>query len=192
MNFSCEQIGLTEEELQTRIIDGIVTRMLEQHILYTEDSGEFEDIGDTPMRHRLDKAIKSHIDAEVDRVATNYLEPMVKNLIEGHTLQMTNEWGEKRGDPITFTEYLVKRAADYMAEPVDHNGKPKGRDSYSWKQDSTRLVYAVKGYLQIHMEQAMKQTMGESNKIMHDAIMGAVNKGLSEVMKQVKVNVSVK
>lgn len=195
MEFSCEQIGLTQQELQDRIIDGVVDRMLSKYVTYSDEYGrDCDDIENSQLRDRLDKAIKTHIDKEIDRVANAYLEPLVTNLVEKFKLQETTRWGEPKGEEMSLTEYIATRAEKYMAEPVDFNGNARsevGRHG-SFTQRSTRMVYAIEKYLHYHMEQAMKKALGNAHKTLNDSIMATVQASLSEVTKAVKLNVSIK
>lgn len=42
-------------------------------------------------------------------VATNYLEPIIGNLLEDFRLQETTRWGEHKGESMSFTEYLSSK-----------------------------------------------------------------------------------
>ena len=197
MEFSCEQIGLSEQELQDRIVSGIIDRMLSKYVtIYDYDTGlESEDIENTELKKRLDASIKEHIDKEIDRVAHTYLEPVTADLIENFKLQETTSWGEKKGEEMSLTDYLAKRCELYMAEPVNFEGKTKkekGAYSHDWKQSSTRMTYAIEKYLHYHMEQAMKKSLGNAHKILHDAIISTVSASLTEVVGKIKTKVEIK
>lgn len=193
MEFTCEQIGLDQTELQERIIESIAERMLNKYVTYSDEDGDVSDIENTKMRRKLDRAIMERIDAEVERVANAYLEPITADVINNYTLQQTNQWGEAKGDPMTFTEYLADRAAKYMEEPVDFNGRTKKESlSSSFRASSTRMVYAIEKHLHYHIQEAMKKAIGESQKTLNSAILDTVKASLAEVSSKIKTTVTVK
>ncbi len=175
MEFSCEQIGLTEDELQARIVDGLIERLL------SEDRRCFFD-------ERLRKEVSSRLDAEVERIGNEEVAPKLHDMIDNFCLQKTNQWGEPKGEKKTFTEYIVERADEYFSEPVDHNGKPKG-DSYSWRAKGTRMEYAIDKHLQYTLESAIKEILRHGQKSLSDSLIEAVKIHVGEAMKTLKVKV---
>src|SRR5688572_27706149 len=130
MSIDLESLGITKEELQTRIVDRCVERIFEV-TGYDEDGDEF--VQSSPMARRLEDAIKTAIDNKVAGLAEKHVLPLTETFIENLTLQETNRWGEKTGQKATFIEYLIGRAENYLREEVDFQGKTKAESgSYSW------------------------------------------------------------
>jgi hypothetical protein len=109
-------------------------------------------------------------------------------MVEGIVLQRTNEWGEKTGKSVTFTEYLVERAEAYMTEKVDYQGRSKAevRDSYGWKPNQTRIVSLIDQHLQYGIATATEQALKSANERIAEGIKDAVAMKLQEVLAGVK------
>ena len=179
-------LGITPEELQDRVIQRIA-----DGLLYTsssdEDGHEFR--RDAQFKRKLDEAIQERIDVAVTQLADTHVLPLVAGKIETLTLQKTNEWGEKRGQPISFIEYLTQRADAYMTEQVSYEGKAKGDgDSYNWKGRTTRIAFMIDKHLHYSIENAMKEALANANSAISKGLEGAVKLAL----EQVKTNLSVK
>jgi hypothetical protein len=158
MALDLNELGLTQEDLQQRVVDRLCDRLLSR-----EMAGEEGDIylGDSNLKHLLDKAIQQRIDAAMNAVADKYILPNATQRIESLMLQETNQWGEKKGQPLSFTEYLIKRADAYMQEKVNYEGKSKDEaNGYSWDGKQTRLTYIMHRHIQHHIGIAMKEMLG--------------------------------
>lgn len=192
MEFSCEQIGLSKEELQERIVESIADRMLHQYV--TDDEGEFRD--NSPIKLRLDKLITASIDAEVERIGNEFIAPKIEALIEGATLQATTAWGEPKGEPKTFIEYLVERAEVFMVEDVDSSGRGKSQlseyDRRNFRAAGKRLPVMIDKHLQYQVDTAMKAIIAGANQSLTESLTETVRIRLKEVADKVKVTTTVK
>ena len=177
-----KDLGITKAELAERVVDKIAEDFL-------RDDG-YSDLIERSVSKRVQKAI----DDAVAEVGNAVVDPRVKEMVEAWTIQTTNAYGEKRGKPVSFTEYLVKQAETYMAEPVDFKGSTRAecRDSYSWKASTTRVAYLVNKHLQYGIETAMKQALQSANGKIADGITEAVRMTLTEILTSVKATVTTK
>lgn len=163
------QFGFTREELQERVVEQICDRVLNE--------GWFE----IDPQSVLKEKIKMQIDTAVEQLAEKHLLPNVQKIIEELTIQQTNEWGEAKGQPFSFIEYLLDRAKFYMQEMVDKNGRHKGHPDTTcyWRGEQTRITFLINSHLQYHIEDAMKGALKVAN--------GEIAKGLHETVR-IKLN----
>lgn len=188
--FTLESIGLTNEEIQDRVIERIVERLLDYE---TADEDGRHVIGVSDLTRSVKKLIKERIDESVRALGEKHIVPRVDELVEGHVLQETTMWGEKKGDPVSFTEYLVQRADAYMAEKVDSSGKTKEESGgFSWSGRKTRMTHLIDSYLELQIHSAIKSGMGDVTKSLGAAIADTVRLKIDEVMQSVRVGVDVK
>jgi len=171
MNMDIEALGFTQEELQDRVVNQICETVL---------SGmEYDPHEDCPVASRFEKVINARIEQQVNdtinALAEKHVLPNVAQYIEELTLQKTNEWGEKKGEPVTFVEYLVQRAQAYMQEKVDFDGKSKDEAGYSWRGKQTRITCLIHAHLHYAIESAMKKALSGAT--------GEIAKGISETAK---------
>lgn len=180
--------GLTQTELADRIVEQVVGRLLNT-TGFDEDgdeTGPFPSSFDRELRKKL----KDKIDDAVESIAGRHVLPNVESYVENLCLQETNQWGEKRGEPVTFVEYLVQRADAYLNEDVNYKGMSKKQgDSYGWRKDSTRIAHMVHEHLHHSIERAMKEAVTNANESIAGGIAKAVKISLAEISKALKVNV---
>ena len=179
-------LGITEDQLTDKLVDRLCDRLLDK-IQYDEDGDEW--FGKTDFGRKITQAIQGRIDNHITAIADDHVLPNVKGLIEGVTLQKTNEWGEARGASVSFIEYLVSRADAYLTEPVDMNGddKKSARSSF-WKKSSLRIDYMIDKHLKYNIERAMKEALKTAN----EKIVGGLERAVIEKLSELKVALDVK
>ena len=187
MEFTCEQLGISKEELQTRVVEGICEKILYSKV-YDED-GEWYD--NSEINKQLQNAIAERIDSYVSAIGEKHILPRIDSLTEDFVLQKTNQWGEKVGNPKTFIEYMVDRAENFIKEPVNYKGKTKDQDSYSWSKNGTRIEYLINSNLQYSISCAVKQMLNDANRNIVGGIEEAIKIKLKEVQQKLKITAKV-
>jgi hypothetical protein len=184
------QIGLTQEELQDRVVNRIVGIVMYSHS--ADDEGR-EHVLESRFRQQIQDHATAAIDKAVTAIGDKFIVPAMKEFVETFTIQETNKWGDKIGQKLTFTEYLVKRAEEYAQEMVDSDGKAKGdaRDSYHWRGSTTRISYLINSFLRSHIEDAMKTIIGDANKHLVGGLEKAVKASLAQISSRLKIDVKV-
>lgn len=193
MEITLESLGLTKKALEEKVIEIAVEKLL-SGVTYDEDGNV--DYIDSKLQEKMKKLIKERIDETVNIFAEKNVLPKVSEYIETINLQETNTWGEKKGEPLTFIEYLLKRAEAYMCEEVDTDGnsakdcKRRGRSFYGSKH--TRLAYMVDKHLYISIETAMKQALKDVDSIIAEGLCETVKIKLKEIQEKISIGMNVK
>lgn len=182
-----EALGITTEELRSRVVERCVEQLLRSECM--DEDGEGVEVP-SGLSRSLHEAVRERIDEAVEKIADREVRPSVERYIEGFTLQRTNEWGEKSGKEMTFTEYLVDRAERYMQEPVDMDGKAKG--GLLGQRDQTRLTYMIDRHLQFRIESAVKNLLNGANKQLAEALEETLRAKVRTVAETFKVNAGVR
>lgn len=192
MSIDLQALGFTQEELQDRVIDQIVERVLTG--AYFDEDGD-EVLRSSKFAGELNKRIKSMIDAKVDAIANEHVLPGVHSYIENITLQKTTSWGEKEGKPFTFIEYLIHRAEVFMKEDVDGEGRTAAecsQRSHSFYKRGTRVVQMIDKHLSDSIKTAMEKALADANSQIANGITHAVKTNLNEILGKLKVAVTTK
>jgi len=185
-----QQIGLTQQEIQERVIDRIVVSMTEAH--GCDEDGNETGPFDSKFKRELDKRVELKINETISKLFEAHVAPNIESLISTFTLQQTNSWGEKTGNPVTFTEYLVQRADAYVREEVDSSGQSRKESSSSyWSKSTTRIAFMIDKYLQYNIQNAMKEAMQTANSSIAKGIEEAVKMKLAELLNGIKCSASV-
>lgn len=189
MSIDLAALGFTQEELQNRVIDQIVERVL-TGVYFDEDGDEVSRT--SRFAAELNKKIQQRIDRTIDALAQKHVLPNVSQYIEDLTLQQTNQWGEKNGAPVTFVEYLVQRAQAYMQEEVNSSGKTRAEDSYGFSGKQTRITYLIHQHLHYSIETAMKDSMNVATGEIARGLHETARLKLNEIAAGMKVAVTIK
>jgi len=190
MAIDIESLGFTKEELQQRVIDQICSQLL--HSVSVDEEGDEHQIA-SQLQREMAGRVRTAIDESVTALADKHVLPKVDEMIRNIALQETTRWGEKKGQAISFTEYLIQRAQAYMVEKVDYEGREKGeRDSYSWNGTQTRITHMIHKYLQFEIEKAMKQALEVANGAIATGIQETVKLTLSKIVEGVSTSVKLK
>lgn len=183
-------LGIGKEEVFNRVVEQIVDRVMHS---YPVDYEGNEYKRSSRFYEELTKYAKQAIDKKVEQLGDQHVLPRVGSMIESLVLQETNKWGEKQGEPVTFIEYLVKRAEAFLTEEVNSDGKTQKQvDGYSWRVASTRVAFLVHQHMHFSIEQAMKAAVQNANDAIKDGLEKTVKLKLAEIAQSLRVNVQTK
>jgi len=182
-----KELGLTQEQLRELVVE----RLCDQFMRGRED--DEGNVYQSKLAEQIEKKVAERIVAEIDKIAKKHVLPNVAKYIEALCLQETNKWGEAKKEKITFVEYLVKKAEEYLREEVNFEGKSKSQsDSYNWKSTQTRIAHLVHQHLQYNIENAMKEAVKNANAVIVGGLEETVKIKLAEIANQLKVEVKTK
>lgn len=185
MAVTIDDLGITQEELVNRVVERIADRFLLVTVA-GEEGEEWDD--DSSFAKNVKREVQARVDQAVTALGDKHILPNVTDYIENLTLQETTKWGEKRGQPLTFTEYLVLRAEHYMQEQVNYDGKGKSEgDSYSWKGTQTRLAHMIHAHLHYSIETAMKSALSSANSQIVNGLQETCKTKLQEIAAKLNV-----
>ncbi len=185
-----EVLGLDREELGNRIVDQAVAALLSASGFdpETEEEVRYE----SRFKKEIEKRIQKAVDEKIAALADAHLVPKVGAMIEGVNMRRTNSYGEPKGDPMTFIEYIASRAEAYMSEDVNFNGKSKAEDgdNYNWKSSGPRLTVMMRAYIKDTLEKHAKAAITDVNAVIAKNIEKAAVEAISSASKALKVSVS--
>jgi len=183
-----KDLGFTEEELQQRVVDQICDRLLSSKRFNYDDEEEY--VGESDFHKKLIALVKTRIDEAVEAMGEKHVLPNVSRYVEEICLQETTTWGEKKGEPMSFVEYLVQRADHYLREEVDHSGKTKKENSgYGWSKSGTRVASLIHKHLDFNIQKAMKEAVANVNHSLSAGLEETVKIKLAEISNGLKVTV---
>jgi len=188
-----KELGITKEELATRVVDKVSGQLLSRRVgrYDPDEDGEYTHECPTEFSSEVEKLIKERIHADVARLSEAHILPHVTAMVEDLTLHETTKWGEKKGAPVSFTEYLIARAGVYLEEEVNAKGesRPESR-GYDWKSAGPRLKWLVRLRLRGQIEKAMGDAVERLNASFADTITATVKDQLAEFAEKLKIKVS--
>lgn len=191
MAITAKDIGLTDKELQDRVVSGIVESFLHR-VQYDHDTdGDY--LATSPLGRKINEAVTAAIDEKVQALAELHIIPKTDELIENLVITKTNTWGESTGEKWSLVEYLVKSAETYMTEDVDMNGRSKEEckrrgDSFRGK-GYPRMSYLVDKNLRFAVQDATEKIMKSANEQLVGGLKETVEKSLKSIVDNIKVQV---
>lgn len=188
-----DQLGFTKEELQQRVVDQCVEQVM-AGVAYDECGDPYD--GPSSIMRKMREEVQKQIADAVAKMGSESILPLLTERIESLVLQETTTWGEKKGEPVSFTDYLIQRAEAYMQEEVDWHGKSKNEcssyDRSYWRAAGRRLAVAIHNHLTIQVESAMKKILLDGNKGLVEALHETCKIKLNEIADSLKVTVAAK
>lgn len=187
---SLEALGITAEDLTQRIVDQAVESLLSSNGYDPENDHEVT--YESRFKKEIAKRLQEAVDKKISDLAAVHLVPRVGEMIEQANLQKTNQYGEKKGDPMTFIEYIASRASTYMSEDVDMNGKSKAEsgDSYNWRVSGPRLTVLMRMYIRDTLEAHAKKAVTDVNTVIAKNITKAAQDAITAASTALKVQIS--
>lgn len=196
MEFNCEMLGITQEEMIDRVVEALSDKLLTDRRMFCDEYGnDGETSVSSSFAKRMEKIIADRIDARIEEIGNQYVIPRVDDMISGFVLQKTNNWGEKTGKSVTLTEYIVARAEEYASEKVDFNGRSESEcRSYhtSFSPYTTRIPYLIDKHIGFAIERMSKEVLSRAFGVASDSLKSAVEVALKDAASKVKISATIK
>ncbi len=184
-----EALGITAEDLTQRIVDQAVENLL--------NASGYDPENDTEVRYEsrfkkeIEKRLLSAVDQKISALAAEHIVPRVGEMIEQASMRKTNGYGEPKGEPMSFKEFIASRAESYMSEDVDSNGKSKAEgDSYNWRSCGPRLTVLMRIYIRDTLEAHAKTAVNDVNKVIAKNIEKSAIDAIHAAANALKVSVA--
>ena len=172
-DITLSQLGISPENLETKLLEILAKDFWEKSFAGScDEDGRYHRL-ENLILSKLEKQTKEIIDATIKKLGAETLSPTIETFIQNYKVQQTNSYGEKRGEPKTFTEYLMFKAEEYCLQPVKYNGELY--DGFGGKDQQTRITYLIGKHLQDEIEKLVKAHIHEANKLFA--------KGLNETVR---------
>ena len=185
-----EALGISAETLGDRIVEQAVDVLL--NTTGFDPDSEEETRYESRFKKEIAARIQKAVDEKIAALASVHLIPKVGEMIEKANLLKTNQYGEPKGLPMTFIEYIASRAEVYMSEDVDYHGKSKAEsgDTYNWKASGPRLTVLMRNYIRDTLESHAKQAIKDVNSVVAKNIEKAAKDAITAASAAMKVSVS--
>lgn len=189
MNITLESLGLSVEQMQERLIDALIDRFLTSQV--SDEDGEPVAVV-SQFQRAIREAILNRVDESVERLIAPALEGSITSYIDNFKIVHTNGYGEVKREPETITEYVVRRASEYLSEGVDYQGqtlaekRKAGRDAYGHKDQTTRAAFLIDKRMNEEIEKAMKEALSEANTAIVGGLKTAVVHELNKINAKLK------
>ncbi len=188
MELNCEMLGLTKEQMMDRVIDSMAEKVMEGTLRTTDEDGETE--WTKSFNTQLNKLVQKTADERLQCLKEENILPKLEELIFEVILQKTNKWGEEKGDPVTFTEYLTEQAESYMQEMVDGYGKTQkesGSSSSYWTGRTTRLLYLIDKSMTNHFQKVSQELSKHAREALAETLSETMKSYLTEAAGKMKL-----
>lgn len=185
-----ESLGINPETLGDRIVDQAVEALLRSTGFDpdTEEETRYE----SRFKRAIEERIQKAVDEKIGVLAAVHLIPKVSEMIENANLRRTNNYGEAKGEPRTFVEYIAERADAYMSEDVNLQGQSKAEsnDSYQWRSCGPRMTVMMRNYIRDTLEAHAKKALIDVNSVIAKNIEKAARDAIASAAAALKVSVS--
>lgn len=189
MNITLESLGLSVEQMQDRLVEAMIDRFLTSRV--SDEDGEPVAIA-SRFQDSIREAILTRVDESVERMIAPALDGSITAYIDNYKIKTTNNYGEPKREPETITEYIIRRANEYLTEGVNFEGKSKkeysaaGRDSYGYKDATTRVAFLIDKRLNDEIAKAMQEALKTANEAITGGLKSAVAFELNKINAKLK------
>lgn len=170
-----ETIGLTKEEMADRVAERIANSLIEERI--------FADA--------LRKKVEGLVGESIEKIALQHVAPDFPALVETMLLQNTNRWGESKGAPLTFREYLTEKAEEFLREPVDMDGKTKRDGGSFYGATTSRVMYMIHKHLHHEIGRTIEACMKDANSQLVAGLQQGIKIKLEQLLSSLKIKTEV-
>lgn len=190
MSVDLTAIGISKDKIIELVVNQIVASVM-SGTSYDEDGDEVR--CDSAFSRRVEAYVKQAIDEKVAAIAEQHIVPTIGKTIDEFVIKKTNEYGEMKGEPVTFTEYLVSQANQWLQAEVDYNGEPVSGHGHRYGTvHQTRLTHYVHEYLHSTIATAMKDAVNGIGSKIGDSIRETTKIQLAKIADAVQVTVRTK
>jgi hypothetical protein len=176
-----QTIGLTQDDLKDRIIDQACEELL-------RGKGADEDRFESTLARALGSKIEKRIAATADAFVDKTVGPHVAKYIDQTLLQPTDNWGNNKGTPKTFAEYVIERFNAYLKERVTPSGQTAG-----YRENTVeRGAWLVTQHISAAIDKIIKDSIGTAVATIKDGIDGQIKSVLERTFVEVSTEVGQK
>ncbi|WJR24923.1 hypothetical protein LU687_011250 [Pseudomonas asiatica] len=180
-----EALGVSATDLADRIVNQAVHTLLHS-VGYDEDGEEFS--RSSRFQQQIQQRVKEAIDQKIDAMFAEHVLPRVGEIIESADMRKTSSFGEPKGEPMTFKEYIASRAEAYMSEKVNVSGQSKDESGdYNWRESGPRLTVLMRLYIKDTLEKSAKSAINDVNKVIAKNIEQAAKDAINSCAASLKV-----
>lgn len=186
MEFSCEMLGITQDQMRDMVIEKMADKALEE-VGLDEEGNAYKH-----MNKAVLNAVYKRVDVMVHEAVTKILsettEKGIEEWVAGLGFLRTNNYGEPKGEPLTFREWLEKKVSAWFNEKVDANGSTSGYGS----KDTNRLSLIIHKHIHYHVQTCVERVIKDGNAVIAGGIEANVKQALSDIAAKMKVTVTTK
>lgn len=186
---TCEDFGLTQEQMLERLIDTMADRLFGEAIDRDLDDEEYQVSNRQQVITALNTRIKEEIDKQVNAIFDQHILGKIDELLTKLVIPQTNKYGEPKREPLTLIEYITEKSEAWLEEPVNWKGKSKKEEAYSWSKDTTRLMYAVNKNLEDVLNRVVNDGAKEVQGAFAEQVKNAVADAVTRLTLSVKTDV---
>lgn len=190
MNIDLAAIGLTQDELQDRVVNALVEGIMTSR---TQD----EDGYDVRITSRFQQTalykILNRVDEQIDKLVAPVISPAVDKYVEELRIPFTNQYGQPQREPETLLEYTMRSVGEYLYTGVNWQGKTaeqrrkSGETNWaSGSNETNRITFMIDQKLQAFMEQATKEALKSINEQITGGLAAAVKHELNKINAKLK------
>lgn len=183
MSFDIQALGFTKEELQDRVVQRISDELMES-MGYDPECDETYQAESEFAKEAKERIIQA-IDARLSHLAETVIVPVVNEQIDSLVIQRTNAFGEKQGQPVTFTEYLVDAGNAFLMEAVDYKGERVNKNSFDRDKGQARIAHLLDQHIHYKIKAAMTDAVQQVTKIMAEGLAETAKLKVEEAMANV-------
>jgi hypothetical protein len=172
-------LGLSAEEIERKIIQQCTDDLMRQY--YTHEDGESAGHGKSTIVEKLEEKMAERIDAALEKVVSERFSAQLPQLLADFIFTPTSRYGEKKGKPRTFLEYVTDHAKEWAEQRVNDQGSVVGKDQYSYSNHKTRFQRLLDEKVSADVNAALAQILKDGHSILITGLADELKRRMTEM-----------
>lgn len=171
-----EQIGLTQEELQQRVIEAIASQLLEEN-LEDEDGDTYS--RKTSLHTKLREAIIARVDEKVGLLATMTTASQLPQYLNDLVFTRTNGYGEAKEPGEKLRAHIDRLVGEYLSVQVTSDGNTA---RYRDDKTTSRLEWILGKHVRGLVKEAIDTYLKHAGDIIAGDLREAVTSAIAKLV----------
>jgi CRISPR/Cas system type I-B associated protein Csh2 (Cas7 group RAMP superfamily) len=185
MGISIEDLGITKQEMQDRVVNQLCNEITGRH----DDESEYSYFSESSIKTKMREYLQEIVDKKTREVIDEKVLANFEKYLQELIIKPSSRWGEKEEAPVSIEDYIEKTISLTMAETVDSTGRGREDRSYSYYgSHSTRLEYLINRKISAEIETSFKSVLVDVKASLQSHIEAQIKNKLTET--KISFNVS--
>lgn len=180
MTIPLEALGFSREEIQNKIVDAAVEDLLSG--VSVDDEGN---------AHRMASRLRESFNTELTQRIADTVSNLVSTLVTPEYIRATtfprySKYGEKKGDPLTFKEFVEQCVSKILDAKVDDSGKILEPGSYGYDRGKHFMSGLVEKAVERELREAIQKGLINIQQEVTNALKAAATEIITKITASIK------
>lgn len=175
-----EALGISRDELINKIVDAAVEDLLSS--VSTDDEGN---------SYKMSSRLREDFNTELTKRISSTVSGLVDSLVTPEYIRTTtfprySKYGEKKGDPLTFKEFVEQCVNKILDSRIDDSGKILEPGSYGYDRGKHFMSGLVEKTIERELREAIQKGLINIQQEVTNALKAAATEIITKITASIK------